>query len=91
MAKIHDRDFIQRLELLKMTDPDECLRLVLDALKTEPDAAVEDNVDAGLKTRAMRTLLKHFEEREEYEDCAFLRDLQKRIDDAEKGQVPSNE
>jgi hypothetical protein len=29
-------------------------------------------------------VFKHFEEKEDYEDCAFLRDLQKRIEDAEK-------
>lgn len=84
MKGFSDQEFIARLEELKKKDIDEFMRLVLFSLKTHPDTAVEDDVPVDHKVEAMKKVLKHFEEKEDYEDCAFLRDLQKRIEDAEK-------
>lgn len=84
MEEFNDQEFIAKLEELKEKDIDAFMDLVLLSLKTHPDAAVEDDVPIDYKVTAMKTVLKHFEEREDYEDCAFLRDLQKRIEDAEK-------
>lgn len=91
MEGFNDQEFIAKLEELKEKDIDGFMSLVLLSLKTHPDTAVEDNVPVEHKVKAMKTVLKHFEEREDYEDCAFLRDLQKRIEDAKERQVSRNE
>ena len=84
MNAFDDQEFIAKLEELKERDIDQFMSLVLLSLKTHPDFAVEDDVPVDHKVEAMKKVLKHFEEKEDYEDCAFLRDLQKRIEDAEK-------
>jgi hypothetical protein len=89
--QINDPEFIALLEELKIKDIDTFMNLVLLSLKTHPEFAVEDDTPAEDKIRAMKRVLKHFEEREEYEDCAFLLEIQKKIEDAEKGQVSSDE
>ena len=82
---IDDPEFIAKLEELKEKDIDGFMQLVLFSLKTHPEFAVEDDTSTEDKVKAMKIVLKHFEEREDYEDCAFLLDLQKKIEDAEKG------
>ena len=84
MEGINDQEFIARLEDLKKRDIGKFMDLVLESLKTFPDLAVEDDVPIENKISALKTVIKHFEEREDYEDCAFIRDLQKKIEDAEK-------
>jgi protein-arginine kinase activator protein McsA len=91
MNAFDDQEFIAKLEELKEKDIDGFMSLVLLSLKTHPDTAVQANTPIEHKVTAMKRVLKHFEEREDYEDCAFLRDLQKRIEDAEKRQVSCNE
>ena len=86
-----DQEFIERLEQLKENDLDTFMKLVLLSLKTHPEFAVEDDTPTEDKIKAMKIVLKHFEEREDYEDCAFLLEIQKRIEDAEKGQVSGDE
>ena len=85
MEAFNDPEFIALIEEIKSQAPDKFMDLVLNALKTFPDYAVEDNVPIETKANALAIVLKHFEEREDYEDCAFIRDLQKRIEDAEEG------
>jgi hypothetical protein len=89
--ELNDPEFIALLEELKIKDIDTFMGLVLLSLKTHPEFAVEDDTPVEDKIGAMKRVLKHFEEREDYEDCAFLLDLQKKIEDAEKGQVSSDE
>jgi len=84
MEAFDDQEFIAKLEELKEKDIDGFMGLVLLSLKTHPDVAVQANTPIENKVLAMKRVLKHFEEREDYEDCAFLRDLQKRIEDAEE-------
>jgi hypothetical protein len=85
MGELDDQEFIAMLEELKNRDPNAFMDVVLFSLKTHPDFAIEDDAPLTNKVEALKKLLSHFEEREDYEDCAFLRDLQKRIEDAEKG------
>lgn len=85
MEAFNDPEFIALIEEIKRTDPDKFMDLVLNSLKTFPDYAVEDNVPMETKVNALEIVLKHFETREDYEDCAFIRDLQKRIEDAKEG------
>jgi hypothetical protein len=84
MDGLNDREFIAKLEELKEKDLDGFMNLVLFSLKTHPDFAVEDDSPTENKVEALKRLLAHFEEKEEYEDCAFIRDLKKDIEDAEK-------
>ena len=84
MEGFNDKEFIAKLEELKRRDLDEFMKLALFALKTHPDEAVKDDAPPENKIAALKTLLSHFEEKEEYEDCAFIRDLKKEIEDAEK-------
>lgn len=91
MIDLRDEEFIEHLMKLKETDIDQFMNLVLFSLKTHPDFAVEDDAPSDNKIKAMTKVLKHFEEKEDYEDCAFLLSLQKRIEDAEKRQVSRNE
>lgn len=91
MKGLSDPEFIAQLERLKGQDLEAFMDLVLEALKTFPDLAVEDAAAIEKKKTALKILRDHFERREGYEDCAFIRDLQKKIEDAEEGHVPRNE
>ena len=84
MEGLNDREFIAMLEEMKDKDMNAFMDMVLLSLKTDPEFAVEDDTPAVHKIGAMKKVIKHFEERENYEDCAFLLQLQKRIEDAEK-------
>ncbi|CAB4175087.1 hypothetical protein UFOVP1247_77 [uncultured Caudovirales phage] len=84
MTGFGDPEFIARLQELKEKDPDLFMALVLESLKTFPELAVEDKQPLADKVKALKILMKFFEEREEYEDCVFIRDLQKKIEDAEE-------
>lgn len=84
MEGFNDQEFIAKLEELKEKDMDSFMDLVLLSLRTYPEFAVEDDTPTDDKIRAMKIVLKHFEEREDYEDCAFLLEIQKKIEDAEK-------
>jgi hypothetical protein len=91
MGELDDQEFIAKLEELKRNDIDAFMELVLFSLKTHEEFAVEDDAPIEHKREALKKIMNHFEGKEEYEDCAFIRDLQKRIDDAEKRQVSRNE
>ena len=91
MEGFNDREFIALLEEMKDRDMNAFMDAVLLSLKTYPEFAVEDDTPTEDKVRAMKIVLNHFEEREDYEDCAFLLEIQKRIEDAEKGQVSRDE
>lgn len=85
MDRLDEEEFVKHLIDLRTNDYDTFIQLVMNSLKTFPEFAVEDDAPAEVKKAALRVILNHLEEKEEYEDCAFVRDLQKKIDDAEKG------
>lgn len=91
MKGLNDPEFLDRLERLKLQDIDSFMDLVLEAMRTFPDLAVEDDVSIEKKRAALSMMRQHFEKREGYESCAFIRDLQKKIEDAEEGHVPRDE
>lgn len=91
MNLFNEEELIASLAEIKENDYDTFMNIVLQSLKTFPDYAVEDNVPIEIKLGALDRVLKHFENKEDYEDCAFIRDLQKKIEDAEEGQISSNE
>lgn len=68
-------EFLIELIRLKEQDPDAFMQLILEALKRHPELAIADEAPVSNKVRALEKMLKHLEEKEEYEDCAFVRDL----------------
>lgn len=85
MDNFSEQDFIQMLMEVRDRDYDKFMELVLTSLKTYPDFAVEDDAPIENKLTAMKVILNHLEEKEDYEDCVFILDLQKKIEDAKKG------
>jgi hypothetical protein len=86
-----DEEFLASLLEIRERDPSLFMQLVLESLKRFPDLAVEDGHQVSQKISALKTMLRHFESEEKYEDCAFIRDLQKRIEDEEKRGLLGNE
>lgn len=84
MDDLNNPEFIERIREIKETDPDRFMAIVLESLKTFPDFAVKDDAPIENKRKALELMRMHFQDREEYEECAFIRDLQKKIEDAEK-------
>jgi hypothetical protein len=80
---LYDKELLQAMMLLREKDPDGFMKLVLGSLKKYPELAVEDRAPAENKLRALKAKLEHFERVEDYEDCAFIRDLTKQIKDEE--------
>ena len=80
---LHDPELLAALLSLREQSPDKFMDLVLGALKKYPELAVEDAAPSENKLRALKSMLKHYEESEKYEDCAFLKELQDRIKDEE--------
>jgi hypothetical protein len=79
-----DEEFLSSLLQIREQDPALFMQLVLESLKRFPDLAIEDDQPNQQKISALKTMLRHFEKEENYEDCAFIRDLQKKIEDEEE-------
>lgn len=74
-------EFLIELIRLQERDPDAFMQLILESLKRHPELAIADGAPVSNKVRALEKMLKHLEEKEEYEDCAFVRDLNTQIKD----------
>lgn len=74
-------EFLIELIKLKERDPDAFMQLILESLKRHPELAVSDEAPVENKMRALEKMLRHLEEKENYEDCAFVRDLNNQIKD----------
>jgi len=78
---LRDDALLKYMTELRAKDPTAFMDMVLSALKNHPDLAVSDIAPAEHKIRALTRMLKHFEGLENYEDCAFILDLKKKIED----------
>ena len=76
---LYDEALIAELLRLRREDPDKLMDLVLGVMKQYPDLVVEDESDPQKKLKALTAMLEHYEEKEEYENCADIRDLTKKI------------
>ena len=72
-------EFLFYLMEIRREDPEKFMNLVLEALRKEREYAVVEDSPAEKKLSALSTLLNHFESKEGYEDCAFIRDLTNEI------------
>ena len=80
---LHDPELLKALLKLREQRPDEFMDLVLHSLKKYPELAVEDLAPSENKLRALQTMLEHYEASENYEDCAFIKELKDQIKDEE--------
>ena len=64
---------------LKEHDYDAYMELVVDALQNSEGAAVSDPTPIETKLAALSKVLDHMESKEDYETCAFIRDLKEKI------------
>lgn len=69
---------------MRAKDPEGFMNMVLSALKNNPEYAVEDAAPLEAKLRALESLMQHYEGLENYEDCAFIRDLKEKINNGSK-------
>lgn len=86
---LYDEELLKTLLELREKDFDGFMNLVLSSLKKHPEVALEDRAPVESKLKALTSMLKHYEENESYEDCAFLRDLKESIEN-EKNKVRGN-
>lgn len=82
---------MESLLQMREQDPNCFMQMVLESLKRFPDLAVHDDQPVQQKISALKKMLNHFERLEQYEDCAFIRDLQKKIADEEKRGILGDE
>lgn len=81
---IRDEALLKELILLKQKDPDAFADMVLGIIKRFPELAVQDEHPLDEKLKALNLLLQNHEGREKYEDCAFIVDIKKKIEDGEQ-------
>jgi hypothetical protein len=80
-ADLDRAEFLLELIKLKEQNPEEFMQLILATLKRHPDLAIDDAAPVENKTTALEKMLSFLEEKENYEDCAFVRDLTNQIKD----------
>jgi len=78
---LRDNKLIATLIKLKREDQEAFMNLIISTLKAHPEVAIDDAADPDFKLKALETLLVWLESKEEYEDCAFIFDLKKKIGD----------
>lgn len=74
-SQITKAEFLFYLMEIRRDDPDKFMELVLEALKSERELAITEGSPSEKKLNALDAMMKHFEEKEGYENCAFIRDL----------------
>ena len=77
-------DFIITLIQLKEQDPDAFMQLMLDTIKRNPELAISDSAPTPSKIEALTRMLRHLEQKENFEDCVFIRDLANEIEHGKK-------
>lgn len=73
------KEMIERLKALRDSDVDGFINLVMSILQDDPKGAVDDIESAAKKLKALDLIMKYLEQSERFEDCAFIRDLSKKI------------
>jgi LmbE family N-acetylglucosaminyl deacetylase len=78
-----DPDLIQRLMKLRAQDEDKFMELVYSTISSWPDKVSEKSEDSENKLKAIRKVREHYEQKENYERCAVLFNMEKKIDGKE--------
>ena len=66
---------LAELVSLRHTDFDAFMNLLYDALQRELSGAIFDQTPLTEKQEALNSMIQYFQDREEYEKCAVLRDM----------------
>ena len=66
---------LAELVSLRHTDFDAFMNLLYDALQRELSGAIFDETPLTEKQEALNSMIQYFQDREEYEKCAVLRDM----------------
>jgi hypothetical protein len=66
---------LAELVSLRHTDFDAFMNLLYDALQNELSGAIFDQTPTTEKQEALNSMIQYFQDREEYEKCAVLRDM----------------
>lgn len=77
-----DAELLKAMLELRDRDPDALMDLVLASLKLNMQYALEDESPVENKVKALQSMLAHYEGKEEYENCAFVFELKRMIEDA---------
>jgi len=80
---INDGELLKKMIALQNQEPDAFYDLIYEAIAEDPSRAIDEGSIAEKKTKALDKMIDHYLEREEYERCALLHDLKKKIQDAE--------
>ena len=80
---INDQELLKKMLALQSQDPDAFYDLIYDAIAEDPTRAIDEGSFADRKVFALDKMINHYLEKEEYERCALLHDLKKKIEDAE--------
>jgi len=79
-SPFNDKKLIYALLQLREKNVNEFYDTVYAAMAAHPDLAVDDEADPIKKLEALRRMRKHYEGREDFEKCAFIRDLVRKIE-----------
>jgi hypothetical protein len=79
-SRLGEEELEQLFEMARLK-PNAFMRVALKLLKDNLEDNLANATSKESKLSAIDTMLKHFEGQEEYLDCAFLRDLRKRVED----------
>jgi len=66
---------LAELVSLRHTDFDAFMNLLYDALQRELRGAIFDQTPLTEKQEALNSMIQYFQDKEEYEKCAVLRDM----------------
>jgi hypothetical protein len=66
---------LAELVSLRHTDFDAFMNLLYDALQRELSGAIFDETPLTEKQEALNSMIHYFQDKEEYEKCAVLRDM----------------
>ena len=66
---------LAELVSLRHTDFDAFMNLLYDALQRELSGAIFDQTPVTEKQEALNSMIQYFQDKEEYEKCAVLRDM----------------
>jgi len=66
---------LAELVSLRHTDFDAFMNLLYDALQRELSGAIFDETPLTEKQEALNSMIQYFQDKEEYEKCAVLRDM----------------
>lgn len=84
MNPLRDDEIIRGLLSLREKDPDAFMKMAVSLLRSYPDVVQEDEAPTEEKTRALSRMLSYLENIESYEDCAFILELKKKLEDGGK-------